>query len=296
MAKQTDDAATHQLQCMEIFGANRTSQRFIESPGLDIWLDSRELDGDYGGDVHYISTCGSGHVSRVTLADVSGHGAAVDQVARRLRDLMRKHINTFDQTSFAQQLNQDMLADEQSEKFATVLLMTYFTPTHHLVVCNAGHPRPLWFSTLAGEWRWLDENTPDAGESLRASRATYHLRSIANVPLGILQPGNYSQFAIQLAPGDRVILYTDGVTEAQNPAGELLGERRWLELVRGLGPLPARQLGPALLRALDDWRGGAAPDDDQTLLVLEHTASGPPQLNLVRTLRTLMKLIGLSRV
>src|ERR1700722_13674659 len=67
------------MQCMEIIGGNRAERQTIAAPGLDIWVDSRPLGlGKGGGDVHYISTCGAGYVTRLALADIAGHGESVD--------------------------------------------------------------------------------------------------------------------------------------------------------------------------------------------------------------------------
>ena len=93
----------HALQCMEIIGGNRALRQTIAAPGLAIWIDSRPLElGAGGGDVHYISTCGGGYVTRLAIADIAGHGESADGLAIILRKLMRKYINTLDQTRFCQ--------------------------------------------------------------------------------------------------------------------------------------------------------------------------------------------------
>jgi phosphoserine phosphatase RsbU/P len=123
-------APDHALQCMEIIGGNRAIRQTVDAPGLKIWIDSRPL-GSGGGDVHYVSTCGAGYVTRLALADISGHGESVNLLAVALRKLMRKHINTLDQTRFARSLNRELAALDQSGRFATAVLATYFAPTRH---------------------------------------------------------------------------------------------------------------------------------------------------------------------
>ncbi|MHC4093657.1 MAG: PP2C family protein-serine/threonine phosphatase, partial [Planctomycetota bacterium] len=182
-----------------------------------MWIDSRPCGGAHGGDLHYVSTCGSGRVTRFVVADISGHGPDLNEFARWLRKSVRKHINLLDQTRFARALNKDFSDKVGNKKFATVLLATYFAPTHHLIVCNAGHPRPLWYSHLAGRWQYLDQATTSAGPSIRTERVRYRLSPIANLPLGIIEPTEYRQFAAKLAMGDVVIIYTDAMTEARNP-------------------------------------------------------------------------------
>ena len=98
----TAGTTVRRLECMEIVGGNQAVRQQIQGFGLEIWIDSRPFDvGVGGGDIHYVSSCGSGEVTRMALADVSGHGAAVDRLAQTLRRLIRKHMNMFDQTQFA---------------------------------------------------------------------------------------------------------------------------------------------------------------------------------------------------
>jgi sigma-B regulation protein RsbU (phosphoserine phosphatase) len=224
--------APYSLQCLEVLGGNQVLQHALASPGLDVWLDSRPCGGARGGDLHYVSTCGTGRVTRFVVADIAGHGPDLNEFARWLRKSVRKHINLLDQTRFARALNKDFADKVGNNEFATVLLATYFAPTHHLIVCNAGHPRPLWYSHLAGRWQFLDQAAASAGPSIRTERVRYRLSRVANLPLGIIEPTEYRQFAAKLAMGDVVIIYTDAITEARNPAGEMLGERGLLELAQ----------------------------------------------------------------
>jgi len=290
------------LQCMEILGGNRAVRQTIAAPGLNIWIDSRPLGaGDGGGsggggDVHYVSTCGAGYVTRLALADVSGHGESVDGLAISLRKLMRKYINTLDQTRFARALNQEFAAAADSGRFATALLLTYFAPTRHLIVCNAGHGRPLWYSARKGAWRFLDLEGAGDCPTLKNSKTRYHLERLCNLPLGILDPIDYAQFAVDLEPGDVVLLYTDAITECQDVAGNLLGESGLLQLLEARNPQDIVSLGEGLLAAVDSRRGDQPPADDQTLVVIKHSATPPPRPSLGRSLTTLAKMLGLRRV
>ena len=182
--------ALYSLQCLEVFGGNRAEQHALASPGLDVWIDSRPFAGARGGDLHYVSLCGSGRVTRFILADISGHGPDMDELAQCLLKLARRHINLLDQTRFARALNKDFSEKVGDGQFATVLLATYFAPTHHLIVCNAGHPRPLWFSHRAAGWQFLDQAAASTGPSIRAERVRYRLSPVANLPLGSLSRPN----------------------------------------------------------------------------------------------------------
>lgn len=278
-------AGSHSLQCMEIWSGNNRVQQAVTLPGLDAWVYSRPCeDGEHGGDVHYISTCGAGKISRIALADVSGHGDTVSQTGTRLRRLMRKYINTVDQTRFARALNVDFAGFAEASRFATALLVTYFAPNDHLIICNVGHPRPLWYRAAEQTWSVLDHGTPH-----RTTR-------IRNLPLGIIPETQYSQFAVPLGVDDILLLYTDALIEARNPAGDLLSEDGLLEKARGLDVSDPATIGTQLLKALDEYRGHAAPDDDQTLIVLHHNAAEPPKQSLTEMARVMGKMVGLIRV
>ena len=76
----------HTLQCMEVWSGNAAIRSGISVPGIDAWIVSRPYHGDdRGGDIHYVSMCGAGRITRFAIADVAGHGAAADEFARRLR-------------------------------------------------------------------------------------------------------------------------------------------------------------------------------------------------------------------
>ncbi len=267
---------------MEIWSGNGAIHNAISVPGIDAWISSDPYKGGAcGGDIHYVSMCGAGRISRFAIADVSGHGATVGKLAHRLRSLMRKYINTLDQTRFARALNRDFwkLARDDG-RFATALLTTYFAPTDHLIICNVGHPRPLWYHTVSQCWELLDPNMPQ--------RAT----EVVNLPLGVIAPTNYVQFAVKLGKGDLVLIYSDSLIESKNPEGIPLGEEGLLELVRQLDTAQPQDLSRDVLAAVVTYRGGAPARDDETLLVLHHNAANPPKQSIGQKMHVMAKMIG----
>ena len=176
--------AAHALQCMEIWGGNEAIDNAISVPGIDAWVVSEVYHGDArGGDVHYISMCGAGRITRFMLADVAGHGEGVGELGRSLRKLMRRNINTLNQVRFARALNKQFASAGRVGQFATALLTTYFAPTDHLVICNAGHPRPLWYRAQTRQWHLLDGEA-DAPPAPLAADAPPTSDHIANPPDG----------------------------------------------------------------------------------------------------------------
>lgn len=271
----------HALRCMEIWQGTHGVESAVTTPGLDAWVHSRPYHGAArGGDVHYVSLCGGGVITRLAVADVSGHGADVAEVARRLRDLMHRHMNRKDQTGLVQALNREFTAGAGAGRFATAVVATYLTTQDRLTVCNAGHPRPMWYRASEGCWAVLD--AASAG--------------LANLPLGIDEETAYEQFSVALGKGDVLLFYTDALTEARDPTGALLGEAGLLRLAAGLRPAETASLGRDLLEAVEQYRGGAPADDDVTLLVLHHNAGPSRPPSLLDLPGVYARVLGLMRV
>src|SRR5262249_55062163 len=70
--------AQHTMRCLEVWGGNQAVDNGVVMAGLDAWLFSRPYQGhSAGGDIHYVSSCAAGMLTRLLVADVSGHGEAV---------------------------------------------------------------------------------------------------------------------------------------------------------------------------------------------------------------------------
>ncbi|HEX8201350.1 MAG TPA: PP2C family protein-serine/threonine phosphatase [Isosphaeraceae bacterium] len=285
MDQHPEAGGGHRMQCMEIWGGSNAVDRDVSTPGLDGWVYSRPYEGAAGGgDVHYVSLCGGGIVTRLIVADVSGHGAAVAELAEALRALMRRNINSKSQTRLVAALNQQFAALAEMSRFATAVVATYLAHRRRLTVCNAGHPRPLWFHASSRQWNLL---TPEAGARVNQS---------ANLPLGLDDESSYGQFSVGLGPDDVVMAYTDALIEAQDRRGRMLGEEGLLAIARGLDEADPRALGAALLAGVDRYREGGPADDDVTLLTLRHNGVGPRRMTVGEKLDVYAKVFGLKTV
>ncbi len=285
VAQSEASPPTHALQCMEIWGGNGAFDSALSVPGVDAWVYSQPFAGESrGGDIHYVSTCGHGQIARFVVADVAGHGEAVGELAGKLRTLMRKHLNKLDQTKFVQTLGREFALLAREGTFATSLLATYFAGTDHLVLCNAGHPRPFWYRAETGTWHLLKHDI------------AHRVDNVQNLPLGIVPETEYHQFAIQLGRGDLVLICTDSLTEAASSDGRMLGEDGLLSLVKGLDPSHPDRFNPSLLAAVDQYRSHKPANDDVTVLLLHHNAADPPRQTMGDMVRVLGKMIGLVKV
>src|SRR4051794_16098285 len=116
------NSPVYEMHCMEVWGGNQTADRGVVMAGLDAWVFSKPFGGaDGGGDVYYVSSCATGRITRLLVADVSGHGAAVCDVAGQLRGLMRKHVNQIDPARFVQSMNTQFAALAKAGCFATAV-------------------------------------------------------------------------------------------------------------------------------------------------------------------------------
>ncbi|MGQ0626949.1 MAG: PP2C family protein-serine/threonine phosphatase [Phycisphaerales bacterium] len=255
---------TRGLACMEVWGGNRAIDSAVEVPGLMAYVYSRPYkNAAAGGDVHYVSSCGTGRITRLMVADVAGHGDNVAELGVKLRDLMRRFINHLDQTKFVESLNREFAVASTAGRFATAIVATYWAETDFLVASNAGHPRPLWYRAKTRSWRVLKDR-PRAEDTAQGAAPN-------NLPLGIDDVATYDQFAINLQPGDVVVFYSDSLTEAVNPEGEMLGEAGLLGLVQQLDTRDARRLGRQLIERIGTFCGGKTPDDDMTVMAMTCT-------------------------
>jgi len=155
--------AVARLACFELWGGNSIAAHPIELPGLLGWVSSIPFgQAASGGDVHYMSVCSKGQISRIALADVAGHGGSASAVADRLRQILRHHTDNWDQSALMRELNEAFRPDAKGEQFATAVVLGFYRETGELLFTNAGHPPVLWHHAASGVWDWLEERTPYA--------------------------------------------------------------------------------------------------------------------------------------
>jgi sigma-B regulation protein RsbU (phosphoserine phosphatase) len=302
MANVVDDG--HTMQCMEVWGGNRAIDAGVRMSGLDAWVYSRPFAGGAssvdagnaagesgGGDIHYLSSCMTGRISRMLVADVSGHGSAVDSTAVALRDLMRRYVNYLDQAKMVEGLNIEFGTLAKMGLFATAVVATYWAPSSYLVATNAGHPRPLIYRAKSRAWSFLEserrgasERSGGGGGGGGAGKIETRLAESdepSNLPLGILEPTKYDQIGTRLEMGDMVLIYTDSLVESRGRDGTLLGDCGLLEVIRKVdaggggdvggraaGELDPKELIPKLVEALRARQGSESFSDDLTCLLL----------------------------
>jgi PAS domain S-box-containing protein len=202
-----------------------------------------------GGDFGLVAPAGDGHLN-LLVCDVSGHGISSALIANRIYTETLSLLERGVQPGEAlRQLNRFVVQQIRVGGFYfTMALARLSGEGHRMSFAAGGHPPALW-STPAGEVRRL------------GARATI---------LGMLEdavPADVSE-EISLARGERVVLYTDGITEAWSPREELLGVDGLEDIVRRAARRPLLEAKEFILREVDAFRHGP-PTDDVSLVVLE---------------------------
>lgn len=266
------------MKCLEVCGGSQLTARGLVIGGLDAWVYSRPYgQAPRGGDVYYASSCAAGRITRLLLADVSGHGKTVAGIAADLRVLMRRYVNRPDQSEFVRLLNRQFAALSRNGAFATAIVTTFFSPNRRLVLCNAGHPRPILYRASKEEWSLLGE--------VRSTREV----SCSNLPFGILSMAEYEHFDLEFEPGDCVVTYTDALIESSDADGEQLGEDGVLRLLKLLGNAQPEKLIAELLGEIAQRYPENLSTDDVTVLLLR--ANGSAQsLTLMDKMRAMGRM------
>src|SRR5580700_2885592 len=276
----TDSQASRQMQCMEVWGGSQLTDQSVEFGGLETWVYSKPHgDAQAGGDVYYASSCATGRISRLLLADVAGHGNAVAATAGELRTLMRRFVNRLDQAEFVKLLNQQFGELSREGAFATAIVSTFFAPSRRMMICNAGHPRPLLYRAADGSW------------SLLAHKKSAIATAPQNLPLGMIDITEYEHFDVELQPGDCLVTYTDALIESAGADGEMLGEAGLLRIARSLGEVDAVKLIPALIGEIARRDPRNLTEDDVTVMAMRVNGR-EVHYSLVEKLRAAGRLAG----
>jgi sigma-B regulation protein RsbU (phosphoserine phosphatase) len=225
-------------------------------PGLEIavrYVPAAEVAGDF-----YDFLPAEGRRLGVLAADVSGHGVPAALIASMVKVAAAAQAeHAASPARVLSEMNRIFFGQLRSQ-FVTCTYLFVDLDAGRLAWANAGHPPPLLLQ--AGEVREL---APTGTVMGRLSRA------------------GYGEQAVAIAPGDRVLVYTDGFPEAPSTAGEPFGEARLRAFLIDHAALPAEAFADALLDRLAAWSGHdsrspAAFADDLTLVVLQVQALPAP--------------------
>ena len=219
---------------------------FPDEMSFDIWA-SMDTAKEVGGDFYDFYFTGSDRVLFL-VADVSGKGVPAAMFMMRAKALIKSVAQTGKQIGQVfEEANDALCEGNSSNTFVTVWAGELNVRTGHVSYVNAGHNPPI----------------------VRLGGKVEYLRSRPSLVLGAMAGARYRVQELQLEPGDAIYLYTDGIVEQHNAAGELYGEDRLIETVSGC----AKRRDGLLSTVIDDVRrhaAGAEQADDCTQLVLRY--------------------------
>ncbi len=187
----------------------------------------------------------------VVIADVTDKGVPAALFMALSRTLLRASaIDGRQPAEVLQRANRLILADSRAGLFVTTFYAVLEPRTGALSYANGGHNYPLLYEVATGQVR-----------PLRAQ----------GIVLGIVPDPRFEQIALTLHPGDVLLLYTDGITEAMNSKRELFGDDRLAAVLHANAHHGPQEIINAVLAAVNDFAGGQSQADDITMVVIKRT-------------------------
>ncbi|HET7106621.1 MAG TPA: SpoIIE family protein phosphatase [Candidatus Acidoferrum sp.] len=198
-----------------------------------------------GGDYYDFLDLGAGRLG-IVLADIAGKGIAAALLMANLQANLRSRfmVALEDPQQLLQSVNQLFVENTPEDSYATLFYADYDDANHCLRYANCGHNPPLL---------------------VRANGEIERLGATATV-LGLFKDWNCEVKKVSMGPGDFLVIYTDGVTEAPDPAGEEFGEERLIKVVRAHPQAQVTETLSAILAEVQRF-SGACQADDLTLVV-----------------------------
>jgi sigma-B regulation protein RsbU (phosphoserine phosphatase) len=224
-----------------------------EMPGWE-WASFYNAAREVGGDFYdFFRLPGEPRRLGMVIADVAGKGVPAALFMARTSTMIRAAaLEGASPSAALTRANDLILKDRRSELFLTAFYAALDPASGRLEYAAAGHNRPLWLRTGAGQLREL------AGRG---------------IVLGVLDTIELEDRAIDVAPGDYLVFYTDGVTEAMDKDHRQFGEERLQRIVRATAGASAQQMLEAVVDSVQDFTGNSPQSDDVTLFVVRRVGS-----------------------
>jgi serine phosphatase RsbU (regulator of sigma subunit) len=253
----TEDQAQRQAMARELTRAQRIQQALLPrelsgTKGFEVNWHYQPMSG-LGGDYCDVWPLADGRLA-FAVGDVTGHGLDAAMVMASAHAAMRAFAASEPKPAgVIEGVNRYLAGYLPDGMFMTLVLGFYDPASGHLAYVRAGENPPL---------------------IVRADGQASPLFGGAPM-LGIESSAGYTEDALELAPGETVLAFTDGIVEARSPQGEEFGRRRVQELIRTVWPAGSKDLVAAVADAAAAFRRPLGPQDDVTVLALRrHAAEG----------------------
>ena len=211
-------------------------------------IPAKDVGGDYYDFIPNPEPCQHGFV----VADVTGKGVPASLLMATMRATLRANIqnNPNDIVQALRQVNGDIYRDSPVDKFITSIYCNLDYESHELSYVNSGHNPPYIVRANENRIEELDQG---------------------GVMLGIMEEIDLPKATLSIDKGDILMLFSDGVTEATNPSGELFSEERFEQWLLDHNQLSAEEMKDALLKTLRDYADGSPQSDDITFIIVKRT-------------------------
>ena len=245
-------ALAHQKVDREMAAAGKIQSGLIPArpPQIPGWQLAATLEPSRqtSGDFYDFIPLPDGRLG-IVIADVADKGAAAALFMALSSSLIRTYAAAYEAQPelVLGETNRRILADTHTDLFVTVFYAVLDPRTGMLTYGNAGHNPPYHFQHDSG---------------------AVHPLTQTGIPVGILEGSTWQRGTVPLAPGDVIVLYTDGVTDAQDRQELFFGQERLLACVQLNLSQPAQEIKEALLASIHEFAGGAPRFDDVALIVL----------------------------
>ena len=184
------------------------------------------------------------------IADVSGKGLGAALLTTMLQGALSAMTLGTDPATVFNHVNKFLCSHAEIGRYAT-MFFGILDQNGHLEFINAGHPSPILLRGGVAEEAFAE----------------------GSFPVGLVPEAEYTAVCLKLEPGDTMVLFSDGVTEAMDPAEELYGVPRLRELLNGRLECPLEDLQKCVLESVETFTRGASQADDLTLLIVRYRAS-----------------------
>lgn len=220
-------------------------ERSPQVPGWQVWLFTRSAN-EVGGDLIDFIRINEGRYA-VALGDVAGKGLSAALFSAKLQATLKAIAPDFTSLELlGAKLNNIYCRDGLRSLFASLNFIEFQSDSGTIHLLNAGHIPPVLVRTTTVE------NLQKGGPAL-----------------GIMPEAVYSEQQEELQDNDVLIVYSDGLTEAQNPSGDFFGEDRLLALLPRMSVLSAEEIGSRLVNEVEFFVGNSKPSDDLSIVILK---------------------------
>jgi sigma-B regulation protein RsbU (phosphoserine phosphatase) len=219
-------------------------------PGIDYYGKCRPAQA-VGGDYYDFLPLGEGRLG-LAIGDVSGKGISAALMMASLQASLRGQaiLEPDNLTSLMKRMNHLVYGASSASRYATFFYAQYEAGSRRLTYVNAGHNPPF-----------LVRMRREASGVERLDRG--------GPVIGLMRDVSYEQASLALCPGDVILAYTDGVSEAMNLTDQEWGEQRLLDAAKSCLTLSAQQVIDRILKAADTFAADAPQYDDMTLVVIK---------------------------